>query len=115
MNFENWWLYVIGPTVGALTGSFGTWIFQKRRNKIDDINAATDTFNKVNESLELRINKMLEEQEKSNLKIEELTKQVAALSAQIETLKNQVKEKERLQKKVVHLEKILTDNNIPFN
>lgn len=104
-------LYSLGSTLlGGLTG----WFFGRKKQKIDEINAATDTFNKIIESLESKIDNFLAQQKLDSCKIAELTKEVGFLREEIEQIKGNRVENIKLKKKIEKYEKLLTDNNIVY-
>lgn len=114
----NWWdsilMWVLGPSIGAVVGGFGTWFFSRRLQHNEELKSANDTFNAITETLEARIAKLLQQQTENQIRIEELTKRVEILSEEIEMLRTQIKDKEKLQKKVTTYEKLLSANNIAF-
>lgn len=108
-------IYTILISIGtALAGSFSGWFFGRKKQRIEEIDAATDTFNKIVNSLEDRIEKLLEEHTEDMRKIDELTIQVSELKTEIEELKNNQKRVVKLEKTIMRYEKLLTDNNISF-
>lgn len=109
-----WWqtlLIGIGSTFfGALTG----WFFGRKRQNIDNIDAATKTFNNIIKSLEEKINNLLEQQKKDAQRIAEMAKEIESLRNEIENLKADKQENIKLKKQILRYEKLLQDNSIVY-
>jgi len=88
----------------GLAGCFGGWFFGRKRQNIDNIDAAVETWKKVVNSLEEQVEKSLKREEQSRNCIEELKESVRMLRMEVNNLT------EKLQK----TEKLLKEHNIEF-
>lgn len=91
---------VIGTFVGGLTG----WLFGRRRQNIDNIDAAVETWKKIVDSLQEQIDKLLAQRASDAAKIESLSQQVKQQNLHIEQLQEQVASTEAKVKSVSRLE-----------
>lgn len=105
----------------GIAGSFSGWFFGRKRQKIANIDAATETWQKIVNSLECQIDKLLKQREQDAIKIEEMSMQMCAMKAEIaslkqdiETLQSKIKNIQKLENKIVKYEKLLNDNNINY-
>ena len=113
--------WIIGPLIGAVAGGFGGWIFGRKRQQIEIIDAATGTFNKIIEQLRKEVTVYVEEKNQNaelirtqSKQIEELSIRVHKLSEEVESLRREKKENVYLRKKIEKYEKILVTHNIEF-
>lgn len=106
------WETIIYAVGGTLVGSFGGWFFGRKKQKIEEIDSATDTFNKIIDSLELKIDKLLKQQESDAKKIENMANQIKEMQEQIENLTKDKQENIKLKKKIERYENLLTINNV---
>ena len=121
MVWETILMWVVAPVITSAIGVWLGYLFGKRRQKIDDIDAATATFNKIIEQLRKEVDALVNEKsasrstiENQSKQIESLTVEVQRLSKEVESLKESKKENINLKKKVDKYEKILTAHNIEF-
>jgi peptidoglycan hydrolase CwlO-like protein len=105
---------ILASVVASVLGTFCGWFFGRKRQKIENIDAATETWQKIVDALEARLMKELEKVQCYEQKIEELTKQVHDLKTEIEELKDGNRKMRLLEKKVLKYEKLLTDNKIDY-
>lgn len=102
------------PLGTGLAGSFGGWFFGRKRQNIQNIDMALETWKKVVDSLEDRVDKLLSE-------VEELTRQNCLLREEVDSLKDEIRISKRknrqittLENKIQRYEKILDDNGIDY-
>jgi len=114
-------MWIIAPVISAAAGALGGWLFGKRRQKIDDIDAATGTFNKIITQLRTEVQVLIKERElnweiidKQSQRLDDLASEVRKLSYEVENLHREKKENTNLKKKIEKYEKILTLHNIEF-
>lgn len=98
----------------GLAGSFSGWFFGRRKQRIDEIDAATETWKNIVDSLELQINKLLKARTADSLKIEELTNKVSELNEKISVMEERLKDIAKLERKIQRYEKIMDNNNIDY-
>ena len=103
---------ILISVITAISGGFAGWLFGRRRQNIDDINAATDTWKNIVTSLEERIDKLLCERKEDALQIEELNKRVESLQIQVNALTVFQKKAIQYEKKIAKYEKMLKEHNI---
>lgn len=108
------WETIIYSIGGTVIGTIAGWFVGRKRQNIDNIDAATTTFNNVINSLEDKINKLLKQQAIDASKIEALTKEVERLNKELENLKADKQENIKLKRKIEKYEKIMQDNNIVY-
>ena len=120
-GFETVMMWVIAPVIAALAGGWGGWIFGRKKQRIDEIDAATGTFNKIIEQLRKEVEVLIAERahnreliEKQSEQIKNLTEEVRKVSAEVERLRITQKEMGGLKRKVEKYEKLLTEHNIDF-
>lgn len=137
-----WIWYVVGPVIGTIVGSFSGWFFGRRKQRIEEIDAANSTYNKIIASLRENIETLLKQNYESLAKVKDLTNQVLDYQRQIEGLidknKKQIseiqiltievnglrskaealkkisQENEKLKKTIVRYENLLNANNISY-
>jgi len=141
-GFETVMMWVIAPVIAALAGGWGGWIFGRKKQRIDEIDAATGTFNKIIEQLRKEVEVLIAEHahskelidqlrneietlinerghnraviEKQSKQIEELATEVRKLSAEVESLRADKKENVKLKNKIEKYEKLLDANNVDY-
>ncbi len=98
----------------GMAGSFSGWFFGRKRQSIENIDMAIETWQKVVDSLENRVTILLK-------KVDDLTKENYALREEVEQLKNEILLQNRknrkigiLEKKIYKYEKLLDDNGINY-
>jgi len=109
-----WWQTLLIGIGGTFFGGLTGWLFGRKRQNIDDIDAATKTFNNIIKSLEEKINNLLEQQKKDTQRIAEMAKEIENLRQEIENLKADKQENIKLKKRIEKYEKIMKDNNIVY-
>lgn len=137
-----WIWHVVGPVIGTIVGSFSGWFFGRRKQRIEEIDAANSTYNKIIASLRENIETLLKQNYESLAKVKDLTNQVLDYQRQIEGLidknKKQIseiqiltievnglrskaealkkisQENEKLKKTIVRYENLLNANNISY-
>ena len=121
-------LYIIAPSVTIGLSVWGGWFFGRKKQRIETIDAATDTFNKIikqlREQVEAyvgkddinteRFNKQETQLNTATKKIEELESTIKRLSDEVESLRREKKENALLKKKIDKYTKLLDDNNIEY-
>jgi peptidoglycan hydrolase CwlO-like protein len=105
---------IIASAVTSVLAAFCGWFFGRKKQKIENIDAATETWQKIVDALETRLMKELEKVQCYEQKIEDLTEQVRNLKTEIEELKDSNRKMRLLEKKVLKYEKLLTDNKIDY-
>ena len=121
MSWETILMWVVAPVITSAIGAWLGYFFGRRRQKIDDIDAATATFNKIIKQLREEVETFVNEKgrnreiiENQSKQIRELTTEVQRLSKEVEALKADQKENVHLKKKISRYEKILVTHNIEF-
>jgi len=121
MSTELIFIGIVSPVITAVVAGWLGWFFGRKRQKIDNIDAATDTFNKIIEQLRKEIGIYQREKDSSgelikqqSQQIKELTGEVRRLSEEVEGLLRWKKENIALKKKIEKYEKLLTTNNIDY-
>jgi len=119
--FETILMWIISPTVGMAAGAWGGWFFGRKRQRIDTIDAATDTFNKIIHQLRNEIgvyqqknDEYAQQVQQQSQQIKELTDQVKKLSEEVESLRCEKKENALLKRKIDKYTKLLDINNIEY-
>lgn len=108
------WAAVLLSLVSGVSGGLGGWLFGRKRQNIDNIDAATTTFNNIIKSLEHKINMLLEQQQSDTKRIAEMSQEIESLRQEIENLKADKKENRKLKKQILNYEKLLEENNIVY-
>lgn len=98
----------------ALAGSFGGWIFGRKRQNIENIDMALNTWQKVVDSLEKQVQILLEKVDNLSKENDSLKMEVSKLRDEIATTTRRNKKIEQLEKTMVRYEKLLSDNRIDF-
>lgn len=101
------WEYIISSIGGTLVGAFGGWFFGRKRQNIDTIDAAVETWKKIVDSLQQQIDKLLAQREADAKRIESLSSESAAMAKQVEELKEQIASMEMKVKSVNRLERTI--------
>ncbi|MCL2290820.1 MAG: hypothetical protein FWC34_09010 [Bacteroidetes bacterium] len=121
MGFEAIMMWIIAPVIATAAGGLGGWFFSRKRQRIDNIDAATDTFNKIIAQLRSELGIHAEEKdrntgliEKQSQQIKELTSEVHKLSKEVEGLRREKKENIILKKKIEKYESLLITHNIKY-
>lgn len=109
-----WWQSLLIGAGSSFFGALAGWFFGRKRQRIDNIDAATKTFNNIIESLEEKINNLLEQAKKDAIKIAEMAAEIESLRQEIERLKADRQENVKLKKQVLRYEKLLQENNIVY-
>lgn len=116
------WLITILIAFGTgLASSFTTWIFSRKQQDIANIDAAITTWQKIVDSLEKRVENLLQEctllrDANSNFikEIYELKSEIAKLKAETNKIVRYEKQINELQEKITHYEQLLAHNNIAY-
>lgn len=139
---SEWIWSVVGPVIGTIVGSFFGWFFGRRKQRIEEIDAANSTYNKIIASLRENIETLLKQNYESLAKVKDFTNQVLDYQRQIEglidknkkqlseiqiltievnglrskaeALKKISQENEKLKKTIVRYENLLNANNISY-
>lgn len=118
---QSWWITIFVALGTGLASSFTTWLFSRKQQDIANIDAAIGTWQKIVDSLETRVNKLLEEctslrDENSNLlkEISELKSEIMKLKVETKKITRYEKTIKDLEDKVAKYEQLLTANNIAF-
>lgn len=98
----------------GLAGSFGGWIFGRKRQNIENIDMALETWQKVVDSLEKRVDTLLTKVDALSKENDELKDEIAKLREEIALSAKRNKKNEQLEKTIAKYEKLLTDNGIHF-
>ena len=101
--------YVLVPITGVIT-----WIATRKKRKIEEIDAAYDTWNKIVSSLRSQMDTLIEDNQKQKSKLEEMHGEIEQLRTEVKTLKEQNRHVSNLKRKVERYEKLLKDNNINY-
>lgn len=103
-------------TSGA--GYFFGWLFSRKRQNIDNVDAAVSTWQKVVDSLEAQVQTQLAKnviltEENEGLKIEKksLLVKITELEDKIEAMMSEISDLSELKKQVDVLEKLIADKN----
>lgn len=112
----------------GFAGAFSGWFFGRKKQHLETIDYALETWKKVVDHLETRINVMLEQTEKLQQRISELEKENKSLRDDLQNMNHEFVKFKELQKKISKyeieikelkeinacLEKLLNDNKIAF-
>jgi len=120
-GLENILIWIISPVAGMVAGAWGGWFFGRKRQRIDTIDAATDTFNKIIQQLRSEVGIYQQEKDKhtelirqQSQKINELADQVKKLSEEVECLRREKRENALLKKKIDKYTRLLDSHNIEY-
>lgn len=115
------WEYILSTIGGTVLGSLSGWLVGRRKQRIDEIDAATETWKKIVDSLQIQIDKLLEQRQKDSEKIDALTCETVALNKQVQTLRDElenlqqkVKSINRLEKTIARYEKLMDEHKIEY-
>jgi len=103
------WVTIIGYVIAPVTGVV-TWFAASKKRKIETIDAAYDTWNKIVSSLRGQIDTLIEDNKKLKSKLEEMNTEIEQLRVEIK----QNKHVNALKRKIERYEKLLRENNINF-
>lgn len=81
-------LYSLG---GTSIGIFGGWLIGRKKQKIDEIDAATDTWSKIVSSLRKQIDDLILDQEEFIKREKEMQKKIEHLQEEIQKLHAEIK------------------------
>ena len=119
--FEIILAWVISPVISMVAGAWRGWFFGRKRQRVDTIDAATDTFNKIIEQLRKEIGIYQQEKDKhteliqnQSRQIKDLADQVRKLSEEVEGLRREKRENALLKKKIDKYERLLDSHNIEY-
>ncbi|MCL1942799.1 MAG: hypothetical protein FWF54_04535 [Candidatus Azobacteroides sp.] len=98
----------------SLATGFVTFIFSRRRNNIDNIDAATETWQKIVDKLEKQIEKLLIKVDHLETENNNLKDLINSLKDEIDLLKKMATLNETLELKIQHYETLLSDNHIAY-
>ncbi|MDR2009223.1 MAG: hypothetical protein LBQ22_01925 [Bacteroidales bacterium] len=98
----------------GIAGSFSGWLFGRKKQRIEEIDLATSTWNKIVDSLEVQIDKLLQQRVADSEKIDNLSNRIKELQNEIEIMQSKIKMVETLERTISKYEKLLTDNNIKY-
>lgn len=101
------WEMIVTSLGGTFVGAFFGWFFGRKRQNIDTIDAAVETWKKIVDSLQEQIDRLLVQRASDAAKIESLSEQVKQQNAHIEQLQEQVSSMEMKVKSVNRLEKTI--------
>ncbi len=101
------WEKIVDLLGGTFVGAFFGWFFGRKRQNIDTIDAAVETWKKIVNSLQEQIDRLLEQRASDAAKIESLSEQVKQQSLRIEQLQEQVASMEMKVKSVNRLEETI--------
>lgn len=115
------WEYILYTISGTVLGSLSGWLVGRRKQRIEEIDAATETWRKIVDSLQAQIDKLLKQRQEDSDKIDTLTKETIALNQQVKTLREElenlqgkVKNVNRLEKTITRYEKLMDEHNIEY-
>jgi peptidoglycan hydrolase CwlO-like protein len=101
--------YLLAPITGVIT-----WIVTRKKRKIEEVDAAYDTWNKIVSSLRTQIDTLVDDNKKLREKLEEMNGEIEQLRVELKGLKEQNKHVKALRGKIEQYEKLLKDNKISF-
>lgn len=117
----DWVITIIIALGTGLASSFTTWLFSRKQQDIANIDAAITTWNKIVDSLENRVNKLLEECSALREENSKLLLEIPALKREINNLKNETKRNVKYEKRIKELdekvsryEHLLAGNGIDY-
>jgi cell shape-determining protein MreC len=95
---------------GTFLGTFFGWFFGRKRQNIDTIDAAVETWKKIVDSLQEQIDRLLEQRASDAAKnhhIEQLQEQVASTEMKVKSVN-------RLEKTIARYEKLMDAAGIEY-
>lgn len=98
----------------GFTGAFSGWFFGRKRQNIENIDMALETWQKVVDSLEKRVGILLEKVDALTLENERLKNEVSNLRDELLASNKKDKKIEQLERKIIRYERLLADNGIEF-
>lgn len=98
----------------GFSAAFSGWFFGRKRQNIENIDMALDTWQKVIGQLEERVDVLLKKVNDLQEENAALKEEVIQLRAEIQESRRSHKKIEALEKKIVRYEKLLADNDIAF-
>ena len=105
----------------ALAGTFSGWFFGRKKQSIETIDMALNTWQKVIDNLEKRIECMLVESKQLREENESLRQEIRELRVELDSFKNQQRKIDKYEKNIKQLEEklaayenLLTVNGIKF-
>ena len=111
------WTTIISSLAGTLLG----WLFGRRRQNIDNIDAAVETWQKIVDALQAQIERLLQQRESDAQKIETLSReinlqinQIENLKMKVEKLETEVAKKDRLEAILKRYEHLMSDAGISY-
>ncbi len=119
---------ILIPFATAFLGGFCGWFFKRKRiekenqglddankrQEITNIDAAVDTWQKVVDSLEVQIGKLLKQRQEDSRQISELSNEVCDLRRQVILLQSQLVSQEEYQAKIERYERLLAKHGIAY-
>lgn len=96
----------------GMVSAFCGWFFGRKKQRIEEIDAATETWKKIVNSLEEEIGKLLAQRADDSKKIDSMKEEIESLKSKLGDFNSVLKRVDRLEKKVTRYEKLLEDNNI---
>lgn len=115
------WEYILSTLGGTIIGSLSGWLIGRKKQRIEEIDAAVETWRKIVDSLQEQIDKLLLQRQEDSEKIEKLTRETIELNRQVKTLREEVenlqqkvKSINKLEKTIARYEKLLEEHNITY-
>jgi len=112
---------IIIAVIGAFVSSFGLWFFSRKKHRLENIDMAIGTWQKIVDNLETRIDRLLKDSESLREENNKLRQEVSRLGLEIEKFKLENKRKEDYVMQIAELEKrnryfmrILDDRGIVY-
>lgn len=98
----------------GFSGAFSGWFFGRKKQNIATIDMALNTWQKVIDQLEGRVDVLLRKVNELQDENTSLKEEVIQLRAEIQESRRNRKKIETLEKKITRYEKLLLDNHIDF-
>lgn len=98
----------------GFAGAFSGWFFTRKRQNLENIDIALDTWQKVIDSLERRVSVQLDKIDKFAQENDDLRTETLTLKREICRLKKENDKLIKLEAKIKYYEKILADNGITY-
>lgn len=98
----------------GMAGSFSGWFFGRKRQNIDNIDMALNTWQKVIDQLEGRVDTLLQKVDTLQSENAQLKEEIIQLRAEVAESRRSQKRIEILEKKIQRYEKLLSDNSIDY-
>lgn len=119
---------ILIPTVTAFLGYLCSWVFNRHRARREDsgmdkentakdianIDAATNTWQKVVDALEGQVSKLLQQRQEDSRQISELSREVCDLRRQVSDLQSQLVTQAEYQAKIERYERLLAKHGIAY-